>query len=119
MKILLADDEIDLGEILKDVLVGEGHEVHFAENGTIALKLAQEAGPFDALITDVNMPQIKGPELAKKFSSLFPKAKICVISGHIDIEDERENLFGDLEITILSKPFSTKELIKWANESSQ
>ena len=58
-KILIADDEQDLREILKMILSAEGYEVVEAENGLQAARLADES--IDMYILDVNMPENPGP----------------------------------------------------------
>ena len=67
-KILIADDEQDLREILKMILSAEGYEVVEAENGLQAARLADES--IDMYILDVNMPEETGFEAAVSHSLL-------------------------------------------------
>lgn len=73
-KILIADDEQDLREILKMILSAEGYEVVEAENGLQAARLADES--IDMYILDVNMPEETGFEAAKKSGPAF-RRRFC------------------------------------------
>ncbi len=58
-RVLLADDDIELCEMLADYLGGEGFEVELAHDGQAALDLAR-ARPYDLLVLDVMMPGLNG-----------------------------------------------------------
>ncbi|MGZ4961169.1 MAG: response regulator, partial [Limisphaerales bacterium] len=66
--ILLADDDIDLLELNKEVLSAAGYQVTTATDGALAWA-ALQAVRFDLLITDNNMPNTTGIELLEKMSA--------------------------------------------------
>ena len=80
MKILIADDEIEIRKILRLLLEGHGYDVVEAENGADAVALVGERG-VDLCIMDIMMPKLSGIEATAKireFSSvpvLFLTAK--------------------------------------------
>jgi CheY-like chemotaxis protein len=61
--VLVADDDVDAGELLADFLRDEGHEVAIAHNGGEGFARVQERAP-DLLLLDVEMPVKTGPEMA-------------------------------------------------------
>ena len=72
-KILLADDDEELCQLLRDFLEREGFEVEVAHDGATALERAA-AGGYDAMILDVMLPQVSGLELLRELrrSSQLP-----------------------------------------------
>jgi two-component system, cell cycle sensor histidine kinase and response regulator CckA len=108
-RILLVDDEEDLLEWLRDTLESSGFTVLVSASGTDALKRIEEfPGPIDLLLTDVRMPYMAGPELARRAKLLRPEMKVLFMSGNPD-----DALFSaQLEpgAQILAKPFSGKTL---------
>jgi len=61
-RILLVDDEFDMLDMLGEVFRENGYAVETAENGIEALRVLAR-GSFDLLLSDINMPQMKGFEL--------------------------------------------------------
>ena len=68
--VLVVDDEPNIVELLTVSLKFQGFDVHSANNGTEALRLARELNP-DAYILDVMMPGMDGFELLAKLLSLI------------------------------------------------
>ena len=108
-RVLLVDDEEDLLELLRDMLESSGFAVLVSASGTDALKLIEQfPGPIDLLLTDLRMPHMAGPELARRAKLLRPEMKMLFMSGNPD-----DALFSaQLEpgAQILAKPFSGKTL---------
>src|SRR4029077_7735385 len=81
--ILLVEDEPDLRELTRSVLVARGYTLLEAKNSEEAERLAQEHGAkIHLLLTDVIMPGISGRELAKKLSSRQPALRVLYMSGY-------------------------------------
>lgn len=80
--ILLAEDDAAERGLLARGLAADGHKVVEAENGQLALQhlLADPAG-FSVLVTDVEMPELDGIELARRAFSSNPAIKVLLISG--------------------------------------
>ena len=68
-QILIADDSASMRNMVKATLQSAGHAVTDAENGQAAFDKAQTSG-FDAVVTDLNMPEMDGIELIKKLREL-------------------------------------------------
>jgi DNA-binding response OmpR family regulator len=84
-RILLADDDEELCQLLRDFLVREGFEVDLAHDGEEALRRAYGGG-YDAVILDVMLPQRSGLELLRELrrSSKLPVLMLTALGEDID-----------------------------------
>jgi CheY-like chemotaxis protein len=81
--VLVVDDEPPIVEIIHDILESRGHRVLATSDTERALAMLEEdPGPFDVLLTDVQMPQRTGPELAALVQQRWPDCKAIFMSGH-------------------------------------
>jgi DNA-binding NtrC family response regulator len=87
-RILIVDDEQIIRESLSFVLKKEGYEVDEASNGIEAIEM-QEAKPYDLVVTDIEMPGLRGIDLLDKISKRTPETLVVVITA-----------FGSLETAI-------------------
>ena len=79
-KILVVDDEVEVGAAIRRVLELAGYAVTLANNATEGLQaVAQE--PPDVVITDIIMPKVHGVELIKTLRERYPRIRIIAISG--------------------------------------
>ena len=76
-KILLVDDEVDFLDVLSEFLRDEGYVASTARNAQEALELLQKE-TFRLLLSDINMPGMKGFELIKKVKQLYPTHEVFV-----------------------------------------
>jgi DNA-binding response OmpR family regulator len=109
-KILLAEDDPNLGMLLQDYLQLKGKfEVTLCQDGDDALK-AFTKDQFDVCIFDVMMPKKDGFTLGKEIRKIDPNVPIIFATAKAMIEDKSEayNLGGDDYIT---KPFRIEELL--------
>ena len=103
--ILLADDEPAIRSLIEAALTAEGYRVLPAKNGFEALRVFDEHGAdIDMLITDMRMPYIGGSELIAALQARRSTLKCLAISGYA--------VQGPPGLTVLSKPFSRRELIE-------
>ncbi|HKR25779.1 MAG TPA: response regulator, partial [Allosphingosinicella sp.] len=82
-RILLVEDNDEVGEFAEALLADMGHAVRRARSGEQALRLAQ-AESFDAVFTDVVMPGMSGLELASRLAALRPGLPIILTTGYSD-----------------------------------
>jgi two-component system chemotaxis response regulator CheY len=111
MKILLVEDSSSMRSYLANIIEGEDVEIVEAGNGFEALKTLPHH-KFDAILTDINMPDINGLELVSflKNHPVYKAIPIMVISTESTAEDrERAAALGAEEY--LSKPFEAPELV--------
>ena len=93
MRILCAEDNEHIAEILKKVLSDAGHEVECVLDGQAAWdRLSVDPSAFDLLITDHQMPRLSGLGLVKKTRATVFSGRIIVESGNLTPEIEKAYL---------------------------
>lgn len=117
-RIMLVEDEDAVRTFSTRALTNKGYEVLAAEHGTAALELwnAQDNKHIDLMVTDVMMPDMDGPTLAKKMREHMPDLKIIFISGYT--EDRLKDHMG-AGIYFLPKPFTLKQLAAKIKEAME
>jgi CheY-like chemotaxis protein len=108
--ILVVDDETGIRELIRKILRREGYRVLEAGSAEEALATAQGQA-IDLLITDVMLPGIRGPELARRMQQAAPRLKMLFISGHTG--EERVPAGGHF----LAKPFTLAALLEKVREA--
>jgi CheY-like chemotaxis protein len=96
MRILIADDNQDAADLLKQVLEVQGHRVEIAHDGVAALALAKDFLPHLGLL-DIGMPLLNGYELAKAIRRVpqLQTMRLAAITGWGAKEDrERASAAG-------------------------
>ena len=87
-----------------------GCRVLEAASGSEALeRLDAEQADVDVLVTDVVMPGMGGPQVAKAFRARFPNLRVVFMSGYADAATARDGV-GDVDGVFLPKPFSPAQL---------
>ena len=115
-RILLADDDGAVRDLVKRALTAEGHAVHVTQDGLEALDyITDHAAGIDILVTDVDMPGLDGISLAEKSLQLKPRLGIVLMSGFSEQLDRAKALKAH-RLASISKPF-TLEQIKQAVRS--
>ena len=104
-KILLADDDRATLDLLRRALELDGHAVVTAEDGNLALAELQSRGPFDVLVTDVQMPGLDGVGLATTALASLPDLRIVMVSAHHDSLDGARTVPAR-HLRLLPKPFT-------------
>lgn len=109
IKILIAEDDLQLGFIIKDNLEEEGYEVINCPDGETAWEQFQKRAP-DICLLDINLPYRDGFSVAKKIRQKSDIVPILFLTAKSMEEDKLKGfeLGGDDYIT---KPFSMKELL--------
>jgi OmpR-family two-component system manganese-sensing response regulator len=108
-RILLADDDALLANMVRDALAEQGHTVEVTNTGADAAQIL-EAQMFDLLILDWNMPECTGVELCKRLRKQGKHDPILLLTGRSDIEDKEVGLDAGAD-DYLTKPFELRELI--------
>ncbi|HEX9657395.1 MAG TPA: sigma-54 dependent transcriptional regulator [Bacteroidota bacterium] len=83
--ILVVDDEEIIRESLTFILKKEGFHVQEAENGKVALNLLKKE-QFDIILTDLEMPEMKGIELLENATQLCPETMVVIITAYGSVE---------------------------------
>jgi DNA-binding response OmpR family regulator len=112
MRILIIDDEEPLRLLIRRILETSEHDVTEAPDGRAGLATFQ-AQPFDAVVTDIVMPETEGAETILKLRRLDKDVRIVAISGggtlmSLDLLKLARSLGAD---ATLPKPFTAQELL--------
>jgi DNA-binding response OmpR family regulator len=107
-RILVAEDEAPIRELLRQFLADEGHRVEIAVDGAEAWEFYQD-GRFDLVITDHSMPKLCGEDLAKRIKSVTPDTPVLMLTGFGKLMNiiDNETSVADM---ILSKPIRLESL---------
>jgi len=105
--VLFAEDEAPLRDLLTPFLRRHGFHVLVAEDGKQALEIARHyEGEIQLLLSDIQMPEITGPQLAAELRCMLPQVKVILISGYAD-----GLLLLDQGWVFLPKPFQPQEIL--------
>jgi DNA-binding NtrC family response regulator len=108
VKILVADDEINMRKVLRAMLQIEGYDVVVAEDGEQALTMLRERS-VDLLITDLRMPKRDGLSLLDAVRKEFPELLVIMITAHGTVDSAVAALRRGAFDYIL-KPFDQSEM---------
>lgn len=109
MKLLLAEDEVDLSAAIKQILEIGGYAVDAVYNGDDALYYA-ENGSYDGVILDVMMPGLDGITVVKKLREHSYGVPVLILTARAEIDDKVLGLDSGAD-DYLTKPFAAKELL--------
>ena len=108
--VLVAEDEEAVRELACEFLKSAGYNVLAASNGAEALALAEGSKQhIHALLTDLVMPRMRGPELAKRLKSLQPQIKVIYVSGYLEYQQNGKEFVE--EALFIQKPFTRTVLV--------
>jgi CheY-like chemotaxis protein len=108
-KILIAEDDDAVRNLVLRALNEDGHELTSAADGVSALAAMNRIGAFDLLLTDVKMPVMDGIALALAAGRDHPGTAIMLMTGYAD-QRERAHGLDALVHDVISKPFSIEQI---------
>ncbi len=108
-KILLLEDDIDLGETIAELLESVGYEVVWVKNGDEAAEESYNGG-FDLYLLDINVPQMDGFELLESLRRAEDETPAIYISAMTDIKTVAKGFDLGAE-DFIKKPFEAQELL--------
>ena len=103
-KILIIDDDIQIGNLEQEVLEREGYICYRAYSGTEAILLLEKQQP-DLILLDLMLPGISGEDVLRRINGI----PIIVVSAKVGIDDKVSMLTGGA-VDYITKPFNTREL---------
>jgi DNA-binding response OmpR family regulator len=110
-RILVVEDEPDVGELIRYHLARDGYEVHVAATGSDALRLARSVRPALALL-DIMVPQLNGWEVCRRLKQ-DPETRpipVIMVTGRAE-EGDKVLGFEMGADDYVTKPFSPRELV--------
>jgi two-component system cell cycle sensor histidine kinase/response regulator CckA len=108
--ILLVEDEEQVRGVVRGILLRQGYAVLNAGSARDAVLLSQQhVGPIHLLLSDVVMPHMSGPALAKHLAPARPEMKVLCMSGYTDDAAVRHGVV-EAEFAFLQKPITVDSL---------
>ena len=109
LNILIVDDNESMREVVTILLSRRGHRCESATNGIEAMQKVKQSN-FDAVITDLQMPEMDGIDLAKEPRQHFPDLPVMIMTGQPD-DSLVESTISAGAREVLRKPFEISELM--------
>jgi len=110
MRILLAEDDPDLGDGLKAGLQQLGFTVDWVRDGQAALAVYQGVDHFDAMVLDIGLPKLDGLQVLARLRQQQLDLPVLLLTARDAIEDRIHGLDGGAD-DYMSKPFDLHELV--------
>jgi len=107
-RILVVEDEAEVGDVIRDILRRDGHTVVYCSDGASALR-ALEADSFDAVFTDLGMPGLSGWDVVRMVKSRWPGTPVSLITGWGDSIDAADAARRGVDV-LISKPFTKADI---------
>lgn len=104
-RVLIVDDEPAVLRLVSRALVGSGYEVLGATSPGEALNLVQSSPRIDLVISDVVMPEMRGPELVREVTRHSPSTAAILMSAYVDGPELPP------DVPFIQKPFIARELV--------
>jgi two-component system cell cycle sensor histidine kinase/response regulator CckA len=109
--VLIVDDDPSVLDLQRRILQSAGFTVMEATDGTEALAILKGDTPLTLVVSDVEMPNLNGDDMAREVAAVRPGLKILFVTGAVDKLYEKEWRIGD-DRAFLSKPFTAAGLIE-------
>ncbi|MXO73859.1 response regulator [Altererythrobacter aerius] len=107
-RILLVEDEDMVRAVAERALVRAGYSVTTAADGEDGLSAIANGEPFDLVVSDVVMPGMDGPTMARAIRKLHPALPVLFMSGYAEEQLRRDIDMADMHF--LPKPFSVQQI---------
>jgi two-component system cell cycle sensor histidine kinase/response regulator CckA len=109
--VLVVDDEAGVRALARRILEGGGYGVLEAGDGVEALAVMQSPARVDFLMADLDMPVMRGEEMAKKIRALRPDLRVLYVTAHSEqlFKERPELIDGE---AFLDKPFTVRGLLE-------
>jgi two-component system, cell cycle sensor histidine kinase and response regulator CckA len=116
--ILLVDDDPHVRPMIRDILELGGYQILDAGSGEEALRIeAAHAEPIHLLLTDIMMPGLTGPELARRFRPRRPQTRVLYMSAFSRADFVSQKIDLEPGVPVLVKPFSVDGLLRTVSET--
>ncbi len=104
-RILIVDDEEEIGALLEDILSVDGHRIARATSGRKALEKLTESG-FDLILTDLIMPDMGGRGLFREIQAKYPGmiSRMIFVTGDT-LSHEARTFLEEADCPVIEKPF--------------
>jgi two-component system, cell cycle response regulator CpdR len=106
LRLIVADDDADTCELVRTALRSIASEIRVVADGAALLRETRDNGPFDVIITDIQMPVMGGLEAIDAIRALGIETPVVVMTGRpeVGVPPSLDN------VTLIRKPFGVAEL---------
>jgi two-component system, NtrC family, response regulator HydG len=120
MRILVVDDEIQIGVLIKRVIetMRPEDEIEVVQDGQAALA-SLEQHLFDLVIVDYQMPGLTGLDVAAYVQRMWPRTPVILISGYLPPVEVKYSVKSLQLAGYLKKPFTPEELMQVVEQAFQ
>jgi DNA-binding NtrC family response regulator len=115
LKILYVDDQKSMLLLVKKILNTCIFDIITSSSGNEALKIMQNDSPFFMVLTDYDMPVMKGTVLLQHIKQLYPHTVRALTSGGLDQQDADSYVQNGVCDFFFTKPWKSTELIEYLN----
>ena len=109
MRVMIAEDEVDLARTLRKALTEQGYAVDWAPNGSEALAKALGV-PYDAILLDLMLPEIGGLDVLAAVRQRGVRSPVLILTARDAVDDKVHGLNAGAD-DYLTKPFVLTELL--------
>jgi two-component system cell cycle sensor histidine kinase/response regulator CckA len=114
-RVLVVEDEDMVRAVAERALVRQGYVVETAGDGEQALELFAEGKRYDLVVSDVVMPNMDGPTMARNLRDKYGDIRLLFMSGYAE-EQLRETISLD-NVSFLAKPFSVQQIAEAVHDA--
>ena len=114
-RILIVEDEDMVRAVAERALVRQGYVVETASDGEQALELFADGKRYDLVVSDVVMPNLDGPSMARQLRESYGEIRLLFMSGYAE-EQLRETISLD-NVSFLAKPFSVQQIAEAVHDA--
>jgi DNA-binding NtrC family response regulator len=114
VRLLVADDDAEMRSWLRQVLEPHGASVAEADSGVDLLRLLNEEGPFDLVVSDVRMSWASGIQVLAMVRSAGYETPFIVITAYAD--ERVRCAASQLRAVLIEKPFEIERLVEAADQ---
>jgi two-component system response regulator PilR (NtrC family) len=107
-RILLADDDLELGKILQGALKSYGYDIQIVDDGEKAISQLNQH-QFDLAIVDISMPKVDGFGVLKFIKEKKPEIKIIMLTAYADLMHAAKSMKNGAD-DFICKPFGLETL---------
>ena len=114
-RILIVEDEDMVRAVAERALVRQGYVVETASDGEQAVELFADGKRYDLVVSDVVMPNLDGPSMARQLRENYGEIRLLFMSGYAE-EQLRETISLD-NVSFLAKPFSVQQIAEAVHDA--
>jgi DNA-binding response OmpR family regulator len=114
-RVLVAEDEASLAELVRVNLEDDGHEVQVVEDGRFAIRAMMKDGPFDVVVTDLMMPWCDGFDFLRAIGPKHLGARVIVLTAKDDSYTRARAGAENVDV-FLTKPYDPAVLSEKVEE---